>query len=158
MLEWLEGGGRVDATYERGGTSGLTLLMGAAHYGHERVVEMMLRRGAEISLQNSFGETALMYSAENGHERVVELLLQHGAEVSLRNSDGYTALMVAAGNGHERVVDLLMRHGAEINVQDSDGYTALMRAPPAKATSGWSSCCCGTARRSTCRAATAAPR
>ena len=37
VLAWLEGGGRADATYERGGLSGMTLLMSAARYGHEWV-------------------------------------------------------------------------------------------------------------------------
>ena len=83
--------------------------------------------------------------------------MRRGAEINLQNSDGGTALMLAASNGHERVVELLLRHGAEINLQNSDGGTALMLAA-GKATSGWSSCCCGTARRSTCRTATAAPR
>ena len=55
VLAWLEGGGRVDATYERGEVSGITLLMGAANNGHERVVELLLRHGAEINLQNSNG-------------------------------------------------------------------------------------------------------
>ena len=36
VLAWLEGGGRVNATYERGGVSGMTLLMRAAGAGHER--------------------------------------------------------------------------------------------------------------------------
>ena len=48
---------------------------------HERVVELLLQRGAEIDLHNSVGWTALMYAADNGHERAVELLLQRGAEV-----------------------------------------------------------------------------
>ena len=72
VLAWLEGGGRADATYERGGVSGLTLLMGAAGNGHERVVELLLQRGAEINKQDSDGWTALMYAADNGHERAVE--------------------------------------------------------------------------------------
>ena len=58
VLEWLEGGGRVNATYERGGVSGFTLLMGAANQGHERVVEVLLRHGAEINLQSSNGGAA----------------------------------------------------------------------------------------------------
>ena len=36
VLAWLEGGGRTDATYERDGVSGITLLIAAAGYGHER--------------------------------------------------------------------------------------------------------------------------
>jgi len=94
VLAWLDGGGRVDATYERGDVSGITLLMGAAY------------------------------------------------------------------DGHERLVDLLLRHGAEVNQKDSDGRTALMDAATMGrwATSEWSTCCFGAARRSTCRAAWASPR
>ena len=93
VLAWLDGGGRADATYERRGVSGITLLMGAAHQGHERVVELLLRRGAKVNLKDSKGGTALMLAAHYGNERVVELLLQHGAEVNLQNSIGDTALM-----------------------------------------------------------------
>ena len=111
MLAWLEGGGRADATYERGEVSGLTLLMGAARYGHERVVELLLRHGAEINLQDSNGGTALMLAARNGHERVVELLIRRGAEINLQNSDGGTALMIAAFFNHPAVVRRLLRAG-----------------------------------------------
>ena len=68
-LAWLDGGGRVDATCERGQASGITLLMAAASRGHERVVELLLQRGAEINLQSSDGVTALMAAARCGHER-----------------------------------------------------------------------------------------
>lgn len=44
VLAWLDSGGRADATYEGGEVSGLTLLMGAAHHGHERVIELLLQR------------------------------------------------------------------------------------------------------------------
>ena len=40
VLAWLEGGGRADATCERDGVSGITLLMVAANCGNERVVEL----------------------------------------------------------------------------------------------------------------------
>ena len=88
MLAWLEGGGLADATYERHGVSGLTLLMGAAYRGHERVIELLLQRGAEINQQASNGVTALMDAASKGHERVVELLLQRGAQVNLQTDSG----------------------------------------------------------------------
>ena len=55
VLAWLEGGGRADATCERDGVSGLTLLMGAGFYGHERVIELLLRHGAEINLRDRDG-------------------------------------------------------------------------------------------------------
>ena len=42
----------------------------AANNGHERAVELLLQRGAEVDLQDSDGWTALMCAADNGHERV----------------------------------------------------------------------------------------
>ena len=60
VLALLEGGGRADATYERGGVSGTTLLMLAVEHGHERVVELLLRHGAEINMQSSDGVWTLL--------------------------------------------------------------------------------------------------
>ena len=96
VLAWLDGGGWVDATYQRGQASGLTLLIGAAAHGHERVVELLIRRGAELNLQDSVGGTALIAAASGGHERVVDLLLRHGAEINMQSSNGWTALSGAA--------------------------------------------------------------
>ena len=85
MLAWLDSGGRVNATFGDDEVSGFTVLVLAAN-GHERVVELLLQRGAEINLQESKGRTALIFAAGSGHERVVILLLQRGAEVNLQSS------------------------------------------------------------------------
>jgi len=102
VLEWLDSGGRADATCERGGVNGVTLLMGAARKGHERVAALLLQRGAEVSLQRSDGGTALVAAANQGHERVVELLIRHGAEINLLDSNGYTAPMPRGGDAPVR--------------------------------------------------------
>ena len=68
--------------------------MYAARNGHQRMVDLLMQRGAEIKLQNSIGGTALLGAAGQGHEgRVVDLLLRGGAEVELQNNHGFTALM-----------------------------------------------------------------
>ena len=85
LLAWIDGGGRVnDATCVVDDVSGVTVLMLAAEEGHERVVKLLIRRGAEFNLQDSIGGTALMLAAGQGHERVVELLLQRGARSTCR--------------------------------------------------------------------------
>jgi len=90
-MEWLDGGGRVDAMCIDVDASDITLLIAAAGLGHERLVAM-LQRGASVDLKNSRGHTALMLTAGQGHERVVELLIRHGAEVNLQDNRGGTAL------------------------------------------------------------------
>ena len=91
LLTWLDSGGRVDATC---GDNCFTAPMLAAGAGVERVVDMLLRRGAEADLQDSDGLTALMVAASQGFERVVDLLMQHGAEINMQESDGDTALIL----------------------------------------------------------------
>ena len=56
---------------------------------------MLLRRGAEVDLQDSEGFTALMSAAQHGHERVVELLLKRVAEIDKQDMIGFTALTEA---------------------------------------------------------------
>ena len=50
------------------------------------MVELLLRRRAEIKKQESKGRTALMAAASHGHERVIELLLRHGAEIDMQKT------------------------------------------------------------------------
>ena len=47
VTSWLDGGGHVDA---RGGETQLTLLMIASTNGHERLVVLLLARGAAVNL------------------------------------------------------------------------------------------------------------
>ena len=63
VLAWLNGGGRVDATFANEGASGFTLLMVAALFGHEWLAAALLQRGASVDLRNSKGRTALLAAA-----------------------------------------------------------------------------------------------
>ena len=92
---WTSGGGKADATYETSGASSRTLLMLAAANGEEIVADLLLKRGAQVGLQDSNGTTALLEAAQMGHVQVMDMLLKRGAEVSLANNDGVTALTAA---------------------------------------------------------------
>ena len=46
LLAWLDRGGQMNAI---DGANSSTALMNAAYFGHERVVELLLHRGAEIN-------------------------------------------------------------------------------------------------------------
>ena len=128
VVAWLDGGGRVDATFREGSTYFVTLLLTSAARGHERLVETLLRRGAAIDQQDSDGFWALFLAASNGRERVAHTLLLHGAEVNSQDHLGLTPLMAAAEKGHLHVVDLLLRYGADADRQELNGRTALMGA------------------------------
>ena len=121
VRSWLNEGGKADTLFDAEGEGGgikvpCTLLMLAAQNGHMQIVELLLKRGADINLQNSGGLAALNAAAYHGRERMVDVLLQHGAELNPQDA-AWPVLEAAAQGGKERVVDLLLRRGAEINLQ-----------------------------------------
>lgn len=99
----------------------------AAVYGHEIVVDLLLKNGAEINEKDMDQRMALQLAAVYGQERVVQLLLEHGAKIHTR-SDSKTALHIVAGHGHEKVVQLLLKHGADDKDKGSM-YGAVFSAP-----------------------------
>ena len=86
VRSWLNDGGKADTLAElpsevSGRPVPCTLLMIAAQHGHAQIVELLLKRGADINLQNSLGLTALNAAAYYGRERMVNLLLQQRLQV-----------------------------------------------------------------------------
>ena len=98
--------------------SGLTLLMSAASQGHERVVELLLQRGAEIDLQSSEGLTALIIATNWSQLAAVRRLLRAGADTTLRGEDGKTALMIAKDAGYSECVRAIEEHAGTKTSKD----------------------------------------
>lgn len=69
-----------------------TQLIRASESNTAATVLRCLRLGADMHLQDRFGETALHYAAENGHAEVVEILLSYGANKQIRDKSKRTPL------------------------------------------------------------------
>jgi ankyrin repeat protein len=117
----------------------ITALHCAFHCGHERVVKLLLKNGADIhkrcraNVETRFGlpmnaePTALHLAAFSGHNAVVRLLLEHGIDIHTRSDtkvDGewlhlprteWAALHWAIVSCNEEVVQLLLDRGADIH-------------------------------------------
>ena len=107
----------------RGGLDASTPLHAAASWGRERVMRLLISKGADFSAADNETFTPLHAAAMEGHEAVVRLLLGKGAEVSRKKKDGWTALHLAASNGLEGVVRLLLSKGADVSAKTNDGST-----------------------------------
>uniref|UniRef100_A0A1X7SW55 Uncharacterized protein n=1 Tax=Amphimedon queenslandica TaxID=400682 RepID=A0A1X7SW55_AMPQE len=64
---------------------GDTALIAAAEGGNCDVVELLLKKGADLSHSNYEGYTALIVAAVEGHYDIVQLLLNNGADQSTAN-------------------------------------------------------------------------
>ena len=111
-------------------SNGYTVLMEAAEQGDRELVDLLLKRGANVKSINRLGWTALHNGAMNGNAGIVADLIAAGADTSAKeNFHGTTPLHWAAASGNMEVVKLLLAHGADPNVKETfTGATPLIWA------------------------------
>ncbi|KIX01149.1 uncharacterized protein Z518_08874 [Rhinocladiella mackenziei CBS 650.93] len=118
---------------------GQTALIWASEYGHAKVVQTLLERGADVNAQGGEHGNALQAASEGGHEKVVQMLLERGADVNAQGGQYSNALQAASAGGHEKVVQMLLDCEADVHAQggeydydidesDRKGQTALIWA------------------------------
>ncbi|XP_067654008.1 inversin-like [Haliotis asinina] len=89
-----------------------TPVMLAAWKGHRDVVELLVGRGADVSLVAKDGDNVLHYACLGGDLETVKLiLLLNKVDINARNNYGQTAADKARGGGHQQVLDLLVSRG-----------------------------------------------
>jgi uncharacterized protein len=98
-----------------------TPLMIAANRGNERLIDSLLKRGAQV---NKPGWTALHYAAGIGHSAIVAKLLERYAYIDAESPNKTTPLMMAARAGHSATVKLLIDEGADSKLKNEAGLSA----------------------------------
>jgi len=85
-------------------------IQSAVAAGHEKVVQMLLRLGADPNAREQGGYTPLHAATQNGDEDMIRLLLYGGADLTLRGKDGKTPLDLAMESGDEKTI-MILREG-----------------------------------------------
>ncbi|CAJ1073530.1 kinase D-interacting substrate of 220 kDa B isoform X4 [Xyrichtys novacula] len=96
--------------------NGQTPLMVASEQGSLEIVQELIRRGANVNLDDVDCWTALISAAKEGHIEVVRELLENNANLEHRDMGGWTALMWAAYKGRTDVAKLLLEKEANPNI------------------------------------------
>ncbi|EDQ84722.1 uncharacterized protein MONBRDRAFT_39174 [Monosiga brevicollis MX1] len=91
---------RIRDAAQKRSEGGYTPLHWACYWGHDNVVEMLLKHGADAKAKNDSGWTPLHLACAYGHVKVVEMLLKHGADANAKNKGGRTPLECGRHNGH----------------------------------------------------------
>jgi uncharacterized protein len=98
----------------------MTPLLMAARAGNGRIVDALLKAGADVKSTSTVGTTALMFAAASGNVEAVQALIKAGAEVNAKdNTQGQTAAMFAAANGRADVIRILAAGKADLNARSN---------------------------------------
>ncbi len=124
-------------------TTGSTPLLRAAKALDAPAIELLLAKGADLSLASSRGITPFMaaaglgsvdadtrgfYLSEDTQQRSIEslkLLLKAGGDINAKDSRGLSPLHEAARWGWNDVVTFLVQNGADLNAKDNRGNTPV---------------------------------
>ncbi|XP_071094668.1 ankyrin repeat domain-containing protein 50-like [Haliotis cracherodii] len=108
---------------------GWTPITIAALKGHRRILDFLIRKGANVSQVDYYGNNILHTACEGGHLGMVKhVLSQCRVDINSRTRSGSTPLMKAAYYGHIHVFDYLVCMGANISLVDAYGNNILHRA------------------------------
>ncbi len=97
----------------------------AAEKGHDQVIKLLAKRGANLESKSNTGRTPLMLAAKEGKSSAVKLLLELGANIDARGSFGKTAMSEAKENYEEEVVQVLKEWKKEKKRQRQEEWREL---------------------------------
>lgn len=92
------------------------------------VIQVMVKKGASLKVQNLSGSTPLHEAVKSGNYAVVDYLLKSGASVSAIDNLGNTPLHNLVYWDSIEIGELLISYGASIDPQNKEGRTPLHEA------------------------------
>lgn len=108
----------------------------AAAHGQTRIIEMLVRNGADPHCRDTRARTALHTLAEvddpSSRVSTATLLLNLGLDVNILGGEYDTALIAAAAVGKAKLVRLLLDHGAHTQHRSNKHGTAMDAACASK--------------------------
>ncbi|KAF8532380.1 ankyrin repeat-containing domain protein, partial [Gautieria morchelliformis] len=106
----------------------------ASYHRSEKVVRLLLCKGADVNAQGGWYGNALQATSYIGSDAVVRLLLENAADVNAQGGKYGSALQAAAASHSRRgmvIVRLLLEKGADINAQGGE-HGSMLRAASSK--------------------------
>lgn len=113
---------------------GWTPLMVASEKGYLRIIRVLLRHGAGVSVKTDRGHTALHIAVACQHLAVTKVLIKSGADLEAKAGvvltgptiiQGHTAMHLAAGEGFCTGITALINAGAKIDSRLENGASPL---------------------------------
>ncbi|KAF7687438.1 death-associated protein kinase 1 [Silurus meridionalis] len=114
-------------------------LLIAAGCGNIQIIDVLIKKGAEIQTLDKSGANAIYYAARHGHVETLKFLHEKQCPLDIQDKSGETALHVASRYGNVDVVQYLCSIRANPDLTDREqetplhcaawhGYSAVARA------------------------------
>ncbi|KAL8771173.1 MAG: hypothetical protein Q9209_003344 [Squamulea sp. 1 TL-2023] len=94
----------------------------------ESLVDLLLRKDADVNIKNFSGQTALHFCASKNNLDVARKLISHKASTRVKDKREQLPLHRAAAVGSVPMVKLLLENKSPLNATDVAKYTALHHA------------------------------
>jgi len=101
----LAGGAKVDLKILKDNE---TALMLAAYRGNISIIEILIKKGANLNAKDDNGLTPLFFAVASGKLDAVKLLLDKGADKKVRLPNGMSLYDAAAKNGYQEIANLFI--------------------------------------------------
>ena len=66
----------------------------------------MIEKGADINIEDKYGQNCIFYSVREGHYEMTQLLIENGANLNQIDKKKMTPLTFAEKNGQTRIEEL----------------------------------------------------
>ncbi|XP_071097808.1 ankyrin repeat domain-containing protein 17-like [Haliotis cracherodii] len=106
------------------GNEGLTGVMRAAFCGKRDSFEMLMSKGADLTLTDDYNSNVLHLACQGGNRFIVERLLPL-FDINCRGREGLTGVMMAALYGKKDTFEMLMSKGADLTLTDDNNNNVL---------------------------------
>jgi tankyrase len=110
------------------GDSALHAVASSVFSKRKQVLEMLIRKGAQLNIKNKDFVTPLHTATENSFYDVMDCLIKSGANVNCIDGLGQTCLHRAARDDDVQAVRLLLSHSIDPSIVSLQGYTAVQLA------------------------------
>ncbi|XP_046562244.1 ankyrin repeat domain-containing protein 50-like [Haliotis rubra] len=114
----------------RRGYNKRTPVMTAGERGKKKIVELLVKHGADLSHRAPLGGNILNLACRGGKIEVVKYVLSlNTVDINTRGIKKRTPVMIAAAHGHKEVVELLVKNEADLSLRDSNGKNVIELGP-----------------------------
>ncbi len=116
---------KVDPNKQEECVNGDTPMLRALYHSHHgnqqklnKFLEILFSQGADLNLQNAYGESPLMRTVGKKFSKAMKMLLENGAEIEDKDNENETALYIAVRDQNYEAIEALLQKKADVNYTD----------------------------------------